>query len=146
MLDDARIGVLGEVSKGAADEYELRTTPCLGELDFDALVEAAQLDMGYVKPPEFPPIVRDLAIEVREEVSWDSVRECVVKAGAEYLESVTFFDLYRGKQIASGHKSIAFAITYRASDRTLKSEEAEASQQRVLAALETDLGARLRSQ
>lgn len=134
------IGYIGEASK----ELGFKTSPCMVELDMDYFVESSNISKKYQALSQYPHVLRDLAIIVDEEVTWVSIEKCVMSAKASFLKEINFFDVYRGKQIPSGKKSIAFNICFQAADRTLKSEEVDAAQQIVLDALYKTLGAELR--
>ncbi|HHT9155321.1 MAG TPA: phenylalanine--tRNA ligase subunit beta, partial [Candidatus Tripitaka sp. YC43] len=138
------LAILGEVSGEIAKAYDLRDTPCLAEIDFDLLVEKADMTSTFQRLPLYPPIDRDIAIVVDEGVTWAEVESCVREAGGEFLEKVEFFDLYRGKQVPPGKKSVAFRIHFRTPDRTLTGEEADRAQGLIIESLSKALGAVLR--
>lgn len=144
VLDGEVLGVLGEVGAEVAKRYDLHYTPCMAEIDFDLVVKKADLTAIFKRPPLFPPIVRDMAIVVDEQLSWEEIRRCVEDSGVEFLEAVEFLDLYLGKQIPPGKKGVAFRLHFRAHDRTLRSEEADQLQQLILDRLTKVLGATLR--
>ncbi|MEE9200864.1 MAG: phenylalanine--tRNA ligase subunit beta, partial [Candidatus Brocadiales bacterium] len=143
-MDGAAMGVLGEVEKGLVEEYDLNSHPVMAEVDFDAIVEMADLGAVFKKLPLYPPAVRDMAVVVDERVGWADVERCIKESGLEYLESIEFFDLYRGKQVAAGKKSLAFKLCYRAPDRTLRGEEINEMQKLVEERLDRELHAALR--
>ena len=139
------IGYLGELAEEAVELYDLRGTPCVAELDLDALVPDAVLDRRFAELPRFPTVERDLAIVVGERVTWEQILAAVHGAGAGHLESVSFGEVYRGQQVERGTKSVLFSLVYRAPDRTLTGGEVQASQDKIVAALAETLGAALRS-
>ncbi|OHB90174.1 MAG: hypothetical protein A3D89_04430 [Planctomycetes bacterium RIFCSPHIGHO2_02_FULL_52_58] len=124
--------------------YDLRDMPCLAEIDFDLLVEKADMTSTFQRLPLYPPIDRDIAIVVDEGVTWTEVESCVREAGAKFLEKVEFFDLYRGKQVPPGKKGIAFRVHFRAPDRTLTGEEADGARGVIVDGLAKRLGAVVR--
>src|SRR3990167_5480171 len=136
--------VLGYI--GEAKELELKTSPCMVELDMELLVKMSNFSKKYHALSQYPPVLRDLAIIVDEEVTWASIEKCIATANVSYLTGINFFDIYRGKQISSGKKSIAFSLCFQASDLTLKSEEVDVAQHMVLESLYKTLGAELRKQ
>ncbi len=117
----------------------------VGELDFEALVSAASLGRKFTDFSRTPPVKRDLAIVLKEEVSWEQVEATIRKTGSEMLGEIEFIDLYRGKPVPTGHKSLALRMTFQASGRTLTSEEVEKSVSAVVKALAENLGGELRS-
>ncbi len=143
-LNDCLLGFIGELSKGGMDKL-VCPCPALAELDFDMLLSKASEAKAFTRLPSFPAITRDIAIIVDDKTTWDSIKDCVKSAGINFLEAIEFFDVYKGKQVEPGKKSIAFSLRFRALDRTLKSEEADAFQQTMLQKLNEKLGAVLRA-
>ncbi len=143
LLDGEPLGVVGRVSKAAAEAFELDDPPTVAEVVFDRLVAEAVLEPSYEPLPPYPAIVRDLALVVDEAVRWEQVADAVAGAGVAQVESITPVDVYRGKQVPEGKKSIAVRMVLRDPSRTLTHEDADRMQAEVLAALEP-LGATLR--
>jgi phenylalanyl-tRNA synthetase beta chain len=139
------LAVLGELNPQISAELGFKTPPALAEVDLDLMIENANLARRYAKAPVFPPSSRDIAIVLDESVTWQSVEACVRKAAGTHLEEVRFFDLYHGKQVPAGKKSLAFSIIFRAPDRTLTSEEVDATWQAVVRSLTETFGATLRT-
>ena len=121
-----------------------RVDGALAELDVDLLNELACRDKRYRKLPRFPGVEQDLALVVDEAAPWGDVAACVRRTGGALLESIAFFDEYRGKQVDKGKKSLAFSMTFRADDHTLTSEEVDVVRQKIVAALAKEYGAELR--
>ncbi|MBM4038270.1 MAG: phenylalanine--tRNA ligase subunit beta [Planctomycetes bacterium] len=144
-LGSSLLGYMGELSEEGTAAFGLRKAPHVAELDLDMLTASASLERTFRALPRFPAVSRDLAIVIREAVTWTEVVRAVQAAGAEHIEAVRFGEVYRGTQIEAGHKSIFFGITYRAPDRTLTNDEVNASQSRIVAALAERLGATLRT-
>ena len=85
-----------------------------------------------MKPlPRFPAVQRDLALVMEEGVAVGPLMADMRKAAGKLLESMELFDVYRGAQVAAGHKSVAFSLTFRAPDRTLTDEEVQAAMDKV---------------
>jgi phenylalanyl-tRNA synthetase beta chain len=143
-MDGELLGVAGLLAPGTADELDLRRAPALLELDFGRLTGSARLDAPYRPVPQFPAVRRDLAVVVGEDVLWGNISDCVASAASDLLESVEFFDVYRGDPVPAGRKSVAFTLTFRRPDATLTAEEADEATAAILASLSADLGAELR--
>ena len=79
----------------------------------------------FVEPARFPAVELDVAIVVSEDVTAERVEQAIRSAGGRLLESVRLFDVYRGSGVDEGKKSMAFALAYRAPDRTLTAEEVQ---------------------
>jgi phenylalanyl-tRNA synthetase beta chain len=135
------LGYLGE-----AKEFGFKTSPYMAELDMDLLVEESNFTKKYQTLSQYPPVFRDLAIVIKEDYIWADIENCIKNTKANYLKEINFFDIYRGKQIPAGMKSIAFNLCFQSQDRTLKSEEVDIAVQTILDSLYETLGAELRKQ
>ncbi|NUN47369.1 MAG: phenylalanine--tRNA ligase subunit beta [Candidatus Brocadiae bacterium] len=139
------LGALGEVDPALCAVHDVRSRPVAAELDFEALVDRARLARRFQEFPTLPAIQRDIAVILDRPVSWAEVAGCVRAASSSgLLESIRFFDLYEGKGVPAGKKSIAFSVTLRAPDRTLTSEEADREVRGIVEALGAKLGGILR--
>ena len=143
-LDGRTPGYLGRINPDTAAFYDLRTQSCLAELDFSLLIAEASLEKTCHRLPAFPAVVRDIAVVVDEAVTWSAVQQCVRQAGTDLLAGIQFFDIYRGRQIAPGKKSLAFSVTFQSPARTLTSKEVDDVQAAIVAHLAKSLGAELR--
>jgi phenylalanyl-tRNA synthetase beta chain len=92
----------------------------------------------------YPAVREDLALVVDRGVTAVAVAETIKKAGGFLLQEVHLFDLYEGKQVPQGKKSLAYHLTFQAPNRTLKDKDVQKVRQRILAQLERELGAKLR--
>lgn len=138
-------GLLGEVRKELLDVWDISNRVFVFEIDVSALKRTMTSRTKYSPIPKFPSIKRDLAVVVDERVFVGSLMECIQCTGGKTLKSVELFDIYRGKQIPSGKKSVAFSLTFLSSTRTLKEEEVDPIVSSVLEALSASFSARLRS-
>ncbi len=143
-LEERMLGYLGRVSDEMLARYDLKTEVSAAEIDFGRVMREAKGAAGFKELPRFPEITRDLAIVVDDAVRWADIGKVVAARHVEFHESTTFVSEFRGKQLGEGKKSIAFSMVFRASDRTLTSEEADDAQNAVLEALRKGLGAQLR--
>ncbi len=142
--EDNLIGVFGQVHPTVCENYGVSGELYVCELDFDALLAARDTEILYTPLPRYPAITRDIALICEETVSVGDLTRCIQECSKEYLESVTLFDVYRGKGIAEGKKSVAFSLTLRAEDRTLTDAHAEQCVNEVLEGVQKHLGAVLR--
>ncbi|MGB2797427.1 MAG: phenylalanine--tRNA ligase subunit beta [Phycisphaerae bacterium] len=145
LLDDEPIGMVGSATKESAAAFELDEPPTVAEIHFGRLIEAARLEPAYRLLPQFPAIARDLAIVVDEALRWADIEKAVASAGVAEVESLQPLDVYRGKQVPAGKKSIALRLVLRRASGTLTHDDAAAMQARILDALQSRLGAVLRS-
>ena len=98
----------------------------------------------YRPLPKFPASTRDIAVVCDADIAVAKLARCIKNAGGAVLEQVELFDVYQGKGVAEGKKSVAFNLTLRAEDRSLTGEEAEAAVKKILTALEAEYSAVLR--
>jgi phenylalanyl-tRNA synthetase beta chain len=141
---DTELGIMGEVHPDVAEKYGIGTRVFCCELAFDQVIRNADTTKFYKPLPKYPAISRDIALLVKEEVYVAEIESIIKEIGGKLLESVSLFDVYRGKQVQEGRKSAAFALKYRAADRTLTDEEVVKVHQKVLDALKEKLDAVLR--
>ena len=138
------VGGVGQVHPLVAANFGADCELYAAELKMDALFAARGAEPVYRPLPRFPAITRDLALLCDEDVSVGSLTECIRRGGGALLRSVEFFDVYRGKGIPQGKKSVAFSLTLRSDEGTLTVEHAEEAVQNVLALLKSELNAVIR--
>jgi len=139
------LGFLGQLDPRLIEQLELRRPCAAAELNMDLLYELAQPAVQVRPVPHMPAVERELSLVVEESVPWARIESVVREHAGPLLETVTFFDIYRGKPIPPGKKSVHFGLTYRAAERTLRREEVDAAQEAIIAACRQQLGAELRS-
>jgi phenylalanyl-tRNA synthetase beta chain len=145
MLDDAMLGYLGEIHPREAMERDLNELCVVSELDLEKLKAYGFTPRGSIEPPpRFPAVRRDLALVIDREFPAAAMVDAIRELGSEMLEDVTVFDVYEGQSVASGKKSVALALTYRAKDRTLTDEEVNRVHAALVEAARARLGAELR--
>lgn len=93
----------------------------------------------------FPSVGQDIAVVLDEDIPASNVRSAILEAGGELLSDVVLFDLYRGAQVGAGKKSLAYALTYQAMDRTLTDEEVNQVQSKIVEVLHGQFEAILRA-
>jgi phenylalanyl-tRNA synthetase beta chain len=138
-------GQLGQLHPLIARKYDLRDAVLLAEFNLDFLLQRRAAGRSYKPVAAFPAIRRDLAMLVNEAVMHDQVLATVKSAKAANLESTVLFDIYRGKGIPEGRKSVAYAFTYRNGERTLTENEVNAAHEKVVAQLKDQLNAEIRA-
>jgi phenylalanyl-tRNA synthetase beta chain len=139
-------GIFGELHPLVKGHFDFGPAPVLSaEIDLELLMKLAP-ERYEIKPvPVFPPVLEDIAVIVDEEIPAARVVEVIRQAGGKLLSDVRLFDTYRSEQIGARKKSLAYALTYMAPDRTLTDAEAAQTRQRIIRRLEQELGAKLRS-
>ena len=141
---DNIVGVFGQVHPLAAKNFGVDGELYAAELSFDALLLAQGADPEYAPLPKYPPITRDIAVVCAEDVSVGALEAAIRKGAKGLLKEVALFDIYRGKNLGEGKKSVAFNLVLRADDRSLTGEEADEDVKSILETLEKDCGAVLR--
>ena len=139
------LGTFGTIHPVVAKKYGFNTEVLAAELSMDALAECADPVKLYQPLPKFPASTRDIAVIVDDEIPAADMQNAIKQAAGNILESVKLFDVYKGKGIAEGKKSVAYSMSLRAADRTLKDEECDSAMQKAIKALEEKFGATLRS-
>jgi len=146
VLDGNVVGIMGELHPLVKLNYELGDLPVhLAEIDLDGLLKSSRNIFDVEAIPSYPPLLEDLAVVVEETVSAAEVEAILWKGGGDALKKVQLFDIYRGKQVGEGKKSLAFNLTYIAPDRTLTDKEVQKLRNRIIQLLDKELGAVLRS-
>ena len=144
-LADEAIGWLGQISPDLCAAFDLERQVHIFEIAFDALAHHwLGRNRAFAALPKFPPIERDLAVVVREDITTADLVAAMREAAPRTVETIEVFDLYQGEQIEQGHKSLAFAIRLRDPERTLQDAQADAATDAMLKSLETHFSARLR--
>jgi phenylalanyl-tRNA synthetase beta chain len=138
------LGEFGQLLPTLAKRYDLRDAVFLAELNLDLLLTRRNANRSFKPLPQFPPIRRDVAMLVAESVTHDSVLGAVKQAKPANLESVELFDVFRGKNIPDGQKSLAYAFTYRHAERTLTDAEVNAAHEKLVGLFKESLPAVLR--
>ena len=143
-MDGVDVGVFGQVHPLVAKNYGMDCDVYVAELDFTALTELLAPAHTYEPLPKYPAVSRDIAVVCAEEITAGQLESCILASGGKLLRDVKLFDIYRGKGIEEGKKSMAFALTLRADDRTLTDTDSEAVISAILTALAQQLDAKLR--
>jgi phenylalanyl-tRNA synthetase beta chain len=142
---DLRIGVLGELAVAVREAFDLPAQRVvLAVLHLRPLIERYGQVRKLRPISPFPAVKEDLAIVVDEAVPAEQAEAVIREVGGRLLQGITLFDVYRGAPVPAGKKSLAYALTYQAPDRTLTDEEAARIRERIVHRLEQTLDARLR--
>jgi phenylalanyl-tRNA synthetase beta chain len=136
------IGQTGALHPALAAEFDLPEGVFLFEMALDALQQATLPSFAEVS--RYPAIRRDLAIVVKASITSQEVGNCVREAAGDWLTKLQLFDVYSGKGIDSGEKSLALGLTLQASSRTLTDMDVEGVVENVLTALQRNFDATLR--
>ena len=139
-----QLGELGQLLPALAKQYDLRDAVFLAELRLDELLARSNRNKAFKPLPQFPASRRDVAILVPEATTHDAVLQAVKQAKPANLETVELFDVFRGKNVPAGQKSLAYAFTYRAADKTLTDADVNGAHAKAVDALKQKLSATVR--
>ncbi len=136
------VGYLGELHPRVAGNYEIETKVYVACVELDVLFEEMITNRTYTPLPKFPGVTRDLAILVEDSVLAADIAQAISK-NAKLLTGIKLFDVYKGKQIDEGYKSMAYSLTFRAADRTLTDDEINKEMDKILKSLK-EIGSKIR--
>ena len=138
------IGVLGQLAPAVGSAYDLDSPGFVAEIDIDSLLKKDSKTPQFTEIPAHPPALRDLAVVVDEQTPAGDLATTAEKAGGALLKRVEVFDIYRGKNIPAGKKSVALNLTFQSHERTLTDKDTEKAMQKILKTLEKQFQAALR--
>ncbi len=137
------IGYIGHIHPLAKKKYEIDET-VLAEINLDAVFSEKPSRIKFEKIARYPAVNYDLALVVEEKITAEQIISTIRKAGGSLLEVVEIFDVYRGKGISEGYKSVAVSISYRSNEKTLSENDIMPNHRQVLDQLSNRLNAVLR--
>ena len=137
------VGYIGEIHPTVSENYGINDRVYYADIDMPYIVELASFDIKYEGIAKFPASTRDISLVVDKDVLIGTMTDAIEKKGGKLLESCVLFDIYEGEQVGAGKKSVAFALSFRAKDRTLEDSEINEIMDKILSEL-TKLGASLR--
>ncbi|MGZ8251712.1 MAG: phenylalanine--tRNA ligase subunit beta [Methylophilaceae bacterium] len=142
LVDGKAIGWLGKLHPKWQQHYQLPRSTVLFELDVQPLLQRTVAK--YVEVPKFPPVRRDMAVLVDENITVQAILKTMIDAKIQYVSDIALFDVYRGKGIAENKKSLAFLVLMQDTQKTLTDAEADAVMANLLDLLKSEHGAELR--
>ncbi|ALC16729.1 phenylalanyl-tRNA ligase, beta subunit [Desulfuromonas soudanensis] len=140
----ALLGTLGEVHPVVLQNYDIDTPVYLLDLDIEAFLSVSRESEGFRPLSRFPDVSRDSALLVDESVTAQMLFDAVAAVRGKLVEDFVLFDLYRGKGVPEGKKSLAIRVRYRSLEKTLTEEEIAKAHGKIIRALEEKLGAEVR--
>ena len=143
-LGKQEIGELGQLQPTLGRGCECRQPVFLAELDMDLLLQRRTRTKSFKALPQFPSIVRDVAMVVPESTTHAKVLGVVKKAKPANLMDLRLFDVFRGGNVAAGQKSVAYTFTYRHGEKTLTDEEVNGAHEELVETLREQLSAVIR--
>jgi phenylalanyl-tRNA synthetase beta chain len=143
IMDGRQLGYIGEVHPTVAAHRRIEGRLVAFEIDIEPVLAASTV--ARAKPlPRFPAVERDLAVVVEEHVAAGALLAAIKELSGDFLEAARAFDEYHGTQVAAGHKSVAFTLTFRSPERTLTDAEVDKVMSEIRFGLEKSHHARFR--
>ena len=139
------IAAVGELHPKVAENLGITKKAYIFEMDVLTLMKYTANKTSYTALPKYPAISRDLAMLVDATVNAAEIERVIAQNGGQYFKGVTLFDIYTGKQIAEGKKSMAFTMQFQSNEKTLTDAEADEAFQRILSAVQQEFQAELRA-
>jgi phenylalanyl-tRNA synthetase beta chain len=143
-VGDVVLGWIGEIHPLTARQLEVPPGVFGFELELAALEKVAQLSPQYRPLPRYPAVLRDLAVVVPVSMEAAEVRAVILEVGQPLVGDAVLFDVYTGAPLPEGQKNLAFALSYRSSERTLRDEEVQEAHRRIVEEVQRRLGGQLR--
>jgi phenylalanyl-tRNA synthetase beta chain len=138
------LGYLGEIHPTLAESLDLPLNTYLFELECDKLKNIIAPKIEFSRLPKFPAVQRDLAIVIAEDIAAQDVLAIIEDKGGPILRQAQVFDVYTGKQIPPGKKSLAYSLIFQRDDRTLTDTEVDLVFNQIVQGLEMTLDGKLR--
>ncbi len=138
------IGTLGQVHADTLKGFGIKQPVYFLEIDLEALLQLERTPKQFQALPKYPSVKRDISLVVPDSFPADTLLQAIRRQSQKYLESAEIFDVYRGKPIQAGHKSVALGLTYRSTTATLDDQTVDKVHQKIVQSLMTDFNARYR--
>ena len=143
IVNGKEVGALGEIQGEVLKKMDMEGPVTASEINLESIIALSTKERRFQPFSKYPGAVRDLSLLVPKELEVASVFETIYKEGNELLKNVTLFDIYEGKNIPAGVKSLAFSLEYQSLERTLESEEVQREHMRIAAVLQEKYNAQL---
>ncbi|MDD4688276.1 MAG: phenylalanine--tRNA ligase subunit beta, partial [Eubacteriales bacterium] len=135
---------IGRIHPTVQENYEIDAPSYVAVIDFDMVMECKNLKSKYKSLPKFPATSRDIAVLIEDSIPVRKIEDIISKTKTDIIEGYKFFDVYKGAQVKEGYKSVAYSISFRASDRTLTDTDVNEVMNKIMAELKQKLNAELR--
>lgn len=143
--NDVQVAIVGEVHPSVLTSYGINRKVFLFEMNVEQLTELVKLIPRYKPLPKYPSVMRDLALVLPVSVSADEVQKAIVTSAGPLLKEINLFDIYTGKQVPEGYRSMAYTLNFQADDRTLTDKEIDDHCKDIVVYMERNFGAQLRN-
>ncbi len=122
LLKDQELGKIGKLSAKVGKQFGIKQDVFFLELDLEKIGQLKQQKITFKPLPKYPAVKRDIALLVPSQVAAHDLLQAIYTKRGELVEFAEIFDVYQGKSIEEGMKSIAVSVTYRSSEKTLDDE------------------------
>jgi phenylalanyl-tRNA synthetase beta chain len=143
-IGDNEVGFIGEINPDILNAYNIKRKVAMFNLDFNQLLKLISEELIYEPPSPYPAAVRDLAVLVNVEDQVGDVIKLIDDIGGDLIQDVDLFDMYEGPNIPVGKKNLAFHIIYQSYEKTLKDEEVDKIQNKIIRELEKNINWKIR--
>ncbi len=138
------LGIISKLTRNAAREFVVKQDVYFMELDLEALLDLPRIDKAFSSLPRFPSVKRDIALLVPENVPAGALLQDIIGHKIENVVYADIFDVYSGKPIEEGMKSVALTVTYRSDEKTLDDETVDGFHDKIVHSLMSGFGGRYR--
>ncbi len=143
-IDGIDLGIIGKVHPSICRGLDIEQDVYYLEINLDNFIKNIKGFKNFMPIPRYPSIEMDIAIVVDINIKHDDIVQLIKESGTGILKNIRLFDVYQGKQIEEGKKSMAYSLTFRREDKTLKDREVEIEIKRILSNLSKKFNAKLR--
>lgn len=145
LIDEQAVGILGLISDEVLKQWDIKHRNIyLAEINLQPLFQGQPKALRYQPIPEYPAIVRDLSLAVKQDIPFQEIRQIIARHGTQHLASVKFLEEYLGDKIPQNHRGIVVSLTFQSFQRTLREEEVNEIHQKICGILAQELGAIIR--
>ena len=144
LCDGISVGTVGEVSAEYRSMFGIDSFVFAAEINLSKLYIVKTVEKKYKPVPHFPAVKRDVAFVVDSTIDAGAIQKALVKSGGQLLQSVRVFDVFEGKSLGEGKKSLAFSLTFQSSERTLVEQEVGEAVSKMVKEVERSSGGKLR--
>jgi phenylalanyl-tRNA synthetase beta chain len=138
------IGRIGPLDPSLIERFDISGAPVLALFNLEELARLAYVAPQYVPPSKYPTVERDISLLVERGVTSGAIEGTIREAGGELLSGVRLFDLYEGKGMEPGTKSVAYTLRFTSPERTLEDTTIDETVRRIVSQLASEHGAKLR--
>ena len=145
VYDKKTIGWFGALDRKIASVYEIEEPVYVAELELGSLFDLQTTERSFKHIAKFPWVDRDIALVVNEDINAGEILDQIRRNGGKYLKDVGIFDVYKGKQVESGKRSIAFRLIFQSPDRTLSDDDVNPVFDKIISIVTKKFNAKLRA-